>query len=74
MVKNPPCSAGQAGVGSLVPEDSTRGGATKSMVNEVHMPLLRPEAVKKKKKKRERERTPDAIFQMSPKPKKQMGT
>ena len=56
MVKNLPCSAGETGVGFLVLEDSTHGGATKSMVNEVHMPLLRPEAVKKKKRERERER------------------
>ena len=58
MVKNLPCSAGETGVGSLVPEDSTRGGATKSMVNEIHMPLLRPEEVKKKTKK-QRDRNPD---------------
>ena len=49
MVKNLPSNAREAGVGSLVPEDSTRGAATKSMVKEVHMPLLRPEAVKIKK-------------------------
>ena len=58
VVKNLPCSAGETGVGSLVPEDSTRGGATKSMVNEIHMPLLRPEEVKKKTKK-QRDRNPD---------------
>ena len=58
MVKNLPCSAGETGVGSLVPEDFTRGGATKSMVNEIHMPLLRPEEVKKKTKK-QRDRNPD---------------
>ena len=51
MVKNLPSNAGEAGVGSLVPEDSTRGGASKSMAKEVHMPLLRPEAVKIKKKR-----------------------
>ena len=77
MVKNLPCSAGETGVGFLVLEDSTRGGATKSMVSEVHMPPLRPEAVKKKERgerERERERNPDTVFPMSPKPKKQMRT